>query len=64
MANPWLMIVPVAGVGWWLLGFPPAWGWLVLPIVPTMPVSFGMLVTLATVVFGAYAGLAWLRNNL
>jgi hypothetical protein len=29
-----------------------------------MPVSLGMLVTLATVVFGAYAGLAWLRNNL
>ncbi|HEX8968638.1 MAG TPA: hypothetical protein VF937_12210 [Chloroflexota bacterium] len=64
MANPWLMIVPVAGVGWWLLGFPPAWGWLVVPMLPGMPISAAMLVSLAAVVFGAYAGLAWLRNNL
>lgn len=64
MANPWLLIVPVAGIGWWMLGFPPGWGWLILPIIPTMPVSVGMLLTLATVVFGLYAGLAWLRNNI
>jgi hypothetical protein len=64
MANPWLMIVPFAGIGWWLLGFPPGWGWLVLPVIPSMPVSIGVLLTLATVVFGAYAGLAWLRSNL
>jgi hypothetical protein len=64
MANPWLMIVPLAGIGWWLLGFPPGWGWLVLPVIPSMPISVGMLLSLATVVFGLYAGLAWVRNNL
>jgi hypothetical protein len=64
MANPWFFFVPVAGIGWWLLGFPPGWGWIVLPVIPNMPVSLGQLLSLATVVFGAYAGLAWLRNNL
>jgi hypothetical protein len=63
MSHPLLLVLPVAGVGWWLLGFPPGWGWLVLPMIPTMPVSVGMLITLATVVVGAYAGLVWLRNN-
>jgi hypothetical protein len=63
MANPWLLFLPVAGIGWWMLGFPPGWGWLVIPLIPTMPVNVGMLVTLATVVIGAYAGLAWFRNN-
>ena len=63
-ARLWLLALPVAGIGWWALGFPPGWGWLVLPIVPSMPVSVGMLVALATVVIGAYAGLAWLRSNL
>jgi hypothetical protein len=63
MAIPWFLVLPVAGVGWWLLGFPPGWGWLVAPLVSTMPVNVGMLVTLATVVIGAYAGLVWLRNN-
>jgi hypothetical protein len=58
------MIVPLAGIGWWLLGFPPGWGWLVLPVIPSMPISVGMLLSLATVVFGLYAGLAWVRNNL
>jgi hypothetical protein len=29
-----------------------------------MPITIGMLVTLATVVIGAYAGVAWLRNNI
>jgi hypothetical protein len=32
-------------------------------MIPSMPVSFGMLVVLATVVIGAYAGLAWVRNS-
>jgi hypothetical protein len=64
MASPWLFPIPVAGIGWWLLGFPPGWDWIVLPLTPSMAVSFGSLVTLATVVIGAYAGLAWLRNNL
>jgi hypothetical protein len=64
VANPWLLILPLAGISWWLLGFPPGWGWLVIPVIPTMPVTIGMLVTLATVVIGAYAGVAWLRNNI
>ena len=67
VANPWLLILPLAGISWWLLGFPPGWGWLVIPVIPvipTMPITIGMLVTLATVVIGAYAGVAWLRNNM
>ena len=64
MSGPLLLILPVLGVGWWLLGFPPGWGWLIMPVIPTMPISLGMLVSLATVVVGAYAGLAWLRSNL
>ena len=59
--SPWLMVLPVGGLGWWMLGFPPGWGWLVLPMIPSMPVTFGMLLVLATVVIGAYAGLAWVR---
>jgi hypothetical protein len=64
MSSPSLLLLPVAGIGWWLLGFPPGWGWLVVPLIPTMPISIGILVTLATVVIGGFAGLAWLRNNL
>ena len=37
--SPWLMVLPVGGLGWWMLGFPPGWGWLVLPMIPPMPVS-------------------------
>ena len=62
--SPWFMVLPVGGLGWWMLGFPPGWGWLVLPMIPSMPVSLGMLLVLATVVIGAYAGLAWVRNSL
>jgi hypothetical protein len=58
------LLLPIPAVGWWLLGFPPGWGWLVLPMLPSMPVSLGMLVVLATVVIAAYSGLAWWRNNL
>ena len=60
----WLMLLPVAGIGWWILGFPPGWGWIVLPLIPTMPVNFGMLLVLATVVVGLYGGLIWARSNL
>ena len=63
MSMQWLIPLPFLGLGWWLLGFPPGWGWLVLPVIPTMPVSVGMLLTLATVVIGAYAALAWLRTS-
>jgi hypothetical protein len=62
--SPWLMLLPVGGVGWWMLGFPPGWGWFVAPMIPAMPMTFGMLVVLATVVFGAYSGLVWFCNNL
>ena len=64
MSHQSLLLLPVAGIGWWLLGFPPGWGWLVVPMIPTMPVSVGLLITFGTVVVGAYAGLVWLRNNL
>jgi hypothetical protein len=64
MGSPWFMFLPVGGVAWWLLGFPPGWGWLVLPMIPSMPVSLAMLVVLAAVVIGAYSGLVWLRGNL
>lgn len=64
MATPWLLVLPVAGIGWWILGFPPGWGWLLVPLVPTMPVNAGELLSLVCVVIGAYGGLAWLRNNL
>ena len=44
--------------------FPPGWGWVTYPMIPSMPVNMGMLIVLATVVIGAYGGLAWWRNNL
>jgi hypothetical protein len=62
--TPFLMLLPIAGGLWWLLGFPPGWGWLILPVVPGMPVSVGMLVVLAAVVIAAYSGLIWLRTNI
>jgi hypothetical protein len=61
---PWLTLLPVAGLGWWLLGFPPGWGWIFVPVIPSMPVSAGALVVLGTVVIGLYGGLIWLRSNL
>ena len=60
----WLMVLPVAGIVWWLMGFPPGWGWIVAPMLPGMPLSLGNLLALATVVVGAYAWLVWVRNNL
>jgi len=59
----WLMLLPVGGGLWWLLGFPPGWGWIVAPMIPAMPVNLGMLVVLMTLVVGLYGGLAWLRSN-
>jgi hypothetical protein len=58
------MLLPVGGLGWWLMGFPPGCGWIVAPMISAMPVSLGMLFVLATVVVGAYGGLVWIRNNL
>src|SRR5207302_4116792 len=62
--HAWLMLLPVGGLGWWLAGFPPGWGWVVAPMLPSMPVSLGMVLVLATVVIGAYGGLIWFRNNV
>lgn len=59
----WPVVLIPAGLGWWLLGFPPG-GWIVAPIVPTMPVNAGELLALVAVVIGLYGGLAWVRNNL
>jgi hypothetical protein len=58
------LALPVAGIGWWMLGFPPGWGWIVVPMIPGMPVTLGMLLVLATVVIGAYSLLFWYRSNL
>jgi hypothetical protein len=60
----WLTLLPVACIGWWALGFPPGWDWLFFPIIPTMGVSWGVLITLGTVVVGLYAGLIWLRDTV
>jgi hypothetical protein len=64
MATPWLLLLPVAGAGWWMLGFPPGWGWIVVPPIPSVPVNVGEVVSLGLVVLGMFGGLAWLRNNL
>ncbi len=59
-----MMLLPVACIGWWVLGFPPGWGWLIFSIIPGIALSPGVLIALATVVVGLYAGLAWLRENV
>jgi hypothetical protein len=59
----WLVFLPLGPVGWWLLGFPPGWGWVLFPVIPSMGVSVGVLITLGTIVVGLYAGLVWLRDN-
>ena len=60
----WLTLLPIGSVIWWLMGFPPGWGWIILPMLPPMPVSFGMLLVLASVVLGCYGGLVWIRDRL
>ena len=57
-------LLPIGGIAWWLMGFPPGWGWLVVPMFPQMPVSFGMLLVLASVVVGCGGGLVWLRDHV
>ena len=64
MDGRFLLVLPVGGIGWWLLGFPPGWGWIVVPLLPNMPVTAGMLIVLATLVIGLYGFLAWYRENL
>ena len=46
------------------LGFPPGWDWLFFAIIPTMGVSWAVLITLGAVVVGLYAGLIWLRDTV
>ena len=55
MARFWPILLPIPGVGWWLLGFPPGWGWLVAPMFPPMPISLGMLLTLLLVLVGLWS---------
>ena len=64
MSAGWFMLLPLACLGWWLLGFPPGWDWLLFPVIPSMGVSVGVLIALASVVVGLYAGLLWLRDNV
>jgi hypothetical protein len=59
-----LVVLPVLGIGWWTLGFPPGWGWIVAPVYPSAPVSAGQLVVFGTVVLGMFGLLYWLRDNI
>ena len=52
MVRGWPLGIPLSGLIWWLLGFPPGWGWVAAPMFPTMPISVGMLVVMATLVVG------------
>ena len=61
---PRLLVLPVLGVGWWALGFPPGWGWIVTPVIPTTPVTPGELVVFGTCVLGLFGFLYWLRYNI
>ncbi len=58
-----LLILPVLGIGWWMIGFWPG-GWLVVPVMPQMPVTPGMLISLVLVVAGLFGFLYWLRDNI
>jgi hypothetical protein len=63
MPRGWPFVFPVGGVLWWLLGFPPGWGWMVAPMFPQMPVSLGMLIVLVALVGGlAFAVKLGLEN--
>ena len=64
MVRLWPVLLPLPGFGWWLLGFPPGWGWLVLPMLPPMRVSLGMLVVLALVVVASWLLLRLSLENL
>ena len=64
MVRFWPLLVPLPGVGWWFFGFPPGWGWLVLPMFPPMPVSLGMLIVFALVVVGVGVTLRLTLDNL
>ena len=63
MSSVWLIFLPLPAALWWWLGFPPGWGWVVLPMMPGMPVSLGELLVLVAFIIGGFAALVWLRNN-
>jgi hypothetical protein len=52
MARFWPILLPIPALGWWWLGFPPGWGWLVAPMLPSMPISVGVLVVFGLVLVG------------
>jgi hypothetical protein len=53
MARWWPLLIPVPALTWWLLGFPPGWGWILTPVFPTMPItSIGMLVVMLALLVG------------
>ena len=64
MARFWPILLPIPGVGWWLLGFPPGWGWLVAPMLPSMPISLGGLVVFALMLVGMGAAVRLALDNL
>ena len=63
MDGRWLLPLPLIGVGWWLFGFWPG-GWLLVPMFPQMPITWGMLIVLGTGVIGLGGLLVWWRENL
>ena len=64
MASLWPILLPIPAVGWWLLGFPPGWGWLVAPMFPPMPISVGILVVFALVLVGMASAIRLAVENL
>ena len=64
MARLWPLFLPIPAFGWWWLGFPPGWGWLVAPMFPPMPISVGVLVVFALVLVGLGAAVRLALDNL
>jgi hypothetical protein len=64
MARVWPILLPIPVVGWWLLGFPPGWGWLVAPMLPAMPISVGGLIVVALVLVGMASAIRLALDNL
>jgi hypothetical protein len=60
----WPILLPIPAVGWWLLGFPPGWGWLLVPMFPPMPISVGILVVFALVLVGMASAIRLAVENL
>ena len=52
MLRGWPFVFLVFGLTWWLLDFPFAWGWLLAPMAPGMPITVADLIVLVTLVVG------------